>query len=167
MKLKVSYQYPISMCCITCRVKNGTAIYRIGYRKSSVLYCLFFLFSVGYTRHMVQWCCMKQSSPEIQGHPPFQYNDPHIHGFHSIFSLGNWRALHHHAACCLYVTGHFCPPVSMVKDAMESIYLQVHRRTRPRSWPHGTTPCTSLDLLAVLCQYDICSCDCSFAELCT
>jgi len=22
-----------------------------------------------------------------------------IDGFHSIFSLGNWRALHHHAAC--------------------------------------------------------------------
>jgi len=24
-----------------------------------------------------------------------------IDGFHSIFSLGNWRALHHHAACWL------------------------------------------------------------------
>ena len=22
-----------------------------------------------------------------------------IDGFHSIFSLGNWRKLHHHAAC--------------------------------------------------------------------
>ena len=48
-----------------------------------------------------------------------------IGGFHSIFSLGNWRALHHHAACLLvniHITWPFCPPVSMVKDAMESVY---------------------------------------------
>jgi len=48
-----------------------------------------------------------------------------IDGFHSILSLSNWRALHHHAACWLvniHITWHFCPPVSMVKDVMESIY---------------------------------------------
>ena len=46
-------------------------------------------------------------------------------GFHSIFSLGNWRALHHHAPCWLvniHVTWSFCPPISVVKDAMESVY---------------------------------------------
>jgi len=35
-------------------------------------------------------------------------------GFHSIFSLGNWRALHHHAPCWLvniHITWPFCPPV--------------------------------------------------------
>ena len=49
-----------------------------------------------------------------------------INGFHSIFSLGNWRALHHHAGCWLvniHITWHFCPPVSMVKGAMESMYV--------------------------------------------
>ena len=48
-----------------------------------------------------------------------------IDGFHSVFSLGNWRALHHHAPCWLvniHITWHLCPPVSMVKDAMESVY---------------------------------------------
>ena len=43
----------------------------------------------------------------------------------SIFSLGNWRALHHHAAYWLvsiHITWHFCPPVSMVKDATEPVY---------------------------------------------
>jgi len=35
------------------------------------------------------------------------------------FHYGNWRALHHHAEC---ITWSFCPPVSMVKDAMETIH---------------------------------------------
>jgi len=51
-----------------------------------------------------------------------------IDGFHSIFLLGNWRPLHHHAACWLvniHITQYFCPPVSMVKDVMESVYNQV------------------------------------------
>ena len=50
---------------------------------------------------------------------------PYIGGFHSIFSLDNWRALHHHVPCWLvniHITWHFCPSVSMVKDAMESVY---------------------------------------------
>jgi len=50
-----------------------------------------------------------------------------IDGFHSLFSLGNWRALHHHSVCWLaniHITWHFCPPVSMVKDAMESVYCR-------------------------------------------
>ena len=41
-----------------------------------------------------------------------------VDGFHSIFSLGNWRALHHHAPCWLvniHMTRPFCPPVSMVR----------------------------------------------------
>ena len=41
------------------------------------------------------------------------------------YSLGNWRALHHHTPCWLvniHITWPSCPPVSMVKDAMESIY---------------------------------------------
>ena len=49
-----------------------------------------------------------------------------IDGFHSIFSLGNWRTLHHYAPYWLvniHVTWPFCPPVSMVKDAMESVYM--------------------------------------------
>ena len=36
----------------------------------------------------------------------------YVDGFHSIFSLGNWRALHHLAACRLvniYITWHFLP----------------------------------------------------------
>ena len=44
--------------------------------------------------------------------------------FHNIFSLGNWRALHHYAACSLvniHTIWHFCPPVSMVKDAIEPV----------------------------------------------
>ena len=48
-----------------------------------------------------------------------------IDGFHSIFSLGNWRTLHHHAPYWLvniHITWPFCPLVSMVKDAMESVY---------------------------------------------
>jgi len=48
----------------------------------------------------------------------------YIDGFHSIFSLVNWRALHHHAPCWLaniHITWYFCPPVSMVKDGMESV----------------------------------------------
>ena len=52
----------------------------------------------------------------------------YIDGFHRIFSLGNWRAVHHHAFCWLvniHITWHFCPPVSMVKDAMESVYSVV------------------------------------------
>ena len=47
-----------------------------------------------------------------------------IDGFHSIFLLGNWRALHHHAPADWSISiSHdpFCPPVSMVKDAMESV----------------------------------------------
>jgi len=47
-----------------------------------------------------------------------------IDGFHSIFSLGNWRALHHHAPCWMvniHITWPFCPPVSVMKDAMKSI----------------------------------------------
>ena len=49
-----------------------------------------------------------------------------IDGFHSIFSLGNWRTLHHHAPCWLvniHITWPFCPLVSMVKDAMKSVYI--------------------------------------------
>ena len=41
-------------------------------------------------------------------------------------SLGNWRALHYHAASWLanvHTTWYFCPPVSMVKDDMESVYM--------------------------------------------
>ena len=44
------------------------------------------------------------------------------------FWLGNWRALHHHAPRWLvniHITWPFCPPVSMVKDAMESIYTSI------------------------------------------
>ena len=51
-----------------------------------------------------------------------------IDGFHSIFSLGNWKGSHHHAACWLvniHITWPFCPPVSVVKDAMEFIYSHV------------------------------------------
>ena len=40
-------------------------------------------------------------------------------GFYSIFHYGNWRALSHYATC---ITWSFCPPVSMVRDARESIY---------------------------------------------
>ena len=51
----------------------------------------------------------------------------YIDGFHSTFSLGNWRALHHHPAYWLVniyiIIWPFCPPVSMVKDGMESIYM--------------------------------------------
>ena len=50
---------------------------------------------------------------------------PTIDRFHTIFSLGNWRSLHHHAPCWLvsiHITWPFFPPVSMVKDAMESVY---------------------------------------------
>ena len=39
-----------------------------------------------------------------------------IDGFHSIFSLDNCRALHHHSALWLVnicITWHFCPPVSI------------------------------------------------------
>ena len=45
---------------------------------------------------------------------------------HSIFSLGNWRALHHHAPYWLVniqITGPFCPPVSMVKDSMDTLHV--------------------------------------------
>ena len=44
-----------------------------------------------------------------------------IDGFHGTFYHGNWRALHHHAACWLvniHITWLFCPPVTMVKNAM-------------------------------------------------
>ena len=37
------------------------------------------------------------------------------------FHYGNWRVLHLHVACWLHHMI-FCPPVSMVKDAMKSIY---------------------------------------------
>jgi len=40
-----------------------------------------------------------------------------IDGFHSIFSLGNWRPLHHHASSWLFnihITWHLCPPVRIV-----------------------------------------------------
>ena len=56
--------------------------------------------------------------------PPLWYMC--IDGFHSIFSLGNWRALYHHAHCWLvniHITWPFCPPVSMAKDAMEPVYI--------------------------------------------
>ena len=75
----------------------------------------------------------------------------HIDGFHSIFSLDNWRALQHHAACWLvniHITWHFCPPVSMVKDAMESVYILLADHMIPHyridtvvTWSHH---CTSL-----------------------
>ena len=51
-----------------------------------------------------------------------------IDGFHSIFSLGNWRALHHHASCWLvniHITWHFRLPVSMVNYGMESVYCSL------------------------------------------
>ena len=44
------------------------------------------------------------------------------------FYYGKWRALHHHAACWLvniHITWSFCPPVSMVKNVMESIYIYI------------------------------------------
>ena len=50
-----------------------------------------------------------------------------IDGFHGTFYHGNWRAFHHHAACWLvniHIMWLFCSPVSMVKDAMESICLK-------------------------------------------
>ena len=62
---------------------------------------------------------------EVYTSSTIDYRPGPIDGFHSIFSLGNWRALHHHAPCWLvniHITCHFYPPVSMVKDAMESIY---------------------------------------------
>jgi len=48
-------------------------------------------------------------------------------GFHGTFyhGPGNWRALHHHTASLfvnIHITWPFCPPVSLVKNAMESIY---------------------------------------------
>jgi len=49
----------------------------------------------------------------------------YVDGFHSIFSLGNWTALHHHAPCRLvniHITWPSCPPVSVVKDAIEFVY---------------------------------------------
>ena len=48
--------------------------------------------------------------------PPF-IMDGSIASFH----YDNWRALHHRAIC---ITWSFCPPVSMVKDAVESIHLE-------------------------------------------
>ena len=70
-----------------------------------------------------------------------------IDGFHGIFSLGNWRALHHHAACWLVnilITWHFCSPVSMVKDAMESVYTSTSRSSPTKNnaslreaWPRN------------------------------
>jgi len=59
---------------------------------------------------------------EAEQHEKYLYL---IDGFHSNFSLGNWRVLHHHAPCWLvsiHITWPFCPPVSMVKDAMESVH---------------------------------------------
>ena len=54
-----------------------------------------------------------------------------IDGFHSIIQAFHWatgpRALQHHAPCWLvniHITWPFCPPVSMVKDAMESMRSQ-------------------------------------------
>jgi len=38
---------------------------------------------------------------------------------HRIFHYGNWRALHH----LLIATHGLCPPVPMVRDAMESVLL--------------------------------------------
>ena len=69
-------------------------------------------------QHTSEYLC--RIAPEIA-----PASSPPIDGFHSIFSLGNWRALHHHAACWLvniHITWPSCPPVSMVKDAMESVY---------------------------------------------
>ena len=55
-----------------------------------------------------------------------------IDGFHSIFSLGNWRALHHHAACWLiniHVTWPFCPTLSVVKDTMDQSIALMYLRS--------------------------------------
>jgi len=52
---------------------------------------------------------------DLQG--PTNYKVPPTDGFHGAFYHGDWRALHHHAACWLvniHITWHFCPPVSMV-----------------------------------------------------
>ena len=67
------------------------------------------IISVSFFR--LQWNCLYWSPME-------QVFLATIGGFHSIYSLGNWRALHHHAAYWLvniHITWHFCPPVSMVK----------------------------------------------------
>ena len=73
------------------------------------------------------WSYLTLCIPLLMSRSP-AYHRGHLHrwdSIYSIFSLGNWRALHHHAACWLvniHITWHFCPPVSMVKDAMESVY---------------------------------------------
>ena len=51
--------------------------------------------------------------------------DQYIDGFHGAFYHGNWRALHHHAACWLvniHVTWPFALQLPQWKDAMESVY---------------------------------------------
>ena len=74
-----------------------------------------------------------------------------IDGFHSIFSLGNWRALHHHAAYWLvniHIRWHFCPPVSMVKDAMESVYS--YQYTIPLQWKLRWRPVDDNEVLVAM-----------------
>ena len=65
-------------------------------------------------------------------------------GFHGTICHGNWRALHYHAACWLvdiYITWPFCPPASMVKNTMESIFMTSLCTDLPLSctqWESGT-----------------------------
>ena len=66
------------------------------------------------------YCTLAQ--PLFQGSVCYmQYNSVWLDSIAS-FHYGNWRALHYHMlADC--ITELFCPPVSMLKDAMESIYI--------------------------------------------
>lgn len=69
-----------------------------------------------------------------------------IDGYHSIFDYANGRPLHHYAAFWLC----FCPPVAMVRDAVDLVWYQYQCSSETvslRFW-------TSNDLMTLSSEYD-------------
>jgi len=103
---------------------------------NAVFFCLAEVLS-----HVILWCEGSSS----------------IDWFHGIFHYGNWKALHHHAACCL-LHMIFCHPVSILrwgmlwKPSISCLWILMHYIYRKRiassggrlytwrtRWGHGTS----------------------------